>query len=121
MRKREVVDAFFAAARDGDFAALVAVFDPDMVLRSVGGVARPSATVLVRGSVAVALQAITFARPSQFVRPALLNGAAGAVAAPCGRLFSVIGFTVAGGKIVEIDVLADAERLRHVDLALLDD
>jgi RNA polymerase sigma-70 factor, ECF subfamily len=120
-RQREVVDAFFAAARDGDFDALVAVLDPDIVLRSDGGVVRPAASVVVRGAAAVAEQALTFARLSPFVRPALVNGAAGVVVAPRGRAFSVMAFTVGDGTIVEIDSLADPERLRQLDLAVLDD
>ncbi len=120
-RQREIVDAFFAAARDGDFEALVAVLDPDVVLRSDGGVARPGASFVVHGARAVAEQAMTFARLSPFVRPALVNGAAGVVVAPRGRPFSVMGFTVRKGKIIEIDGLADPERLRQLDLAVLDD
>jgi ketosteroid isomerase-like protein len=119
--QREVVDAFFAAARDGDFDALVAVLDPDVVLHSDGGAARPGASMVVHGAEAVAARAFTYARLSPFVRPALVNGAAGVVVAPHGRPFSVMGFTVAGGKIVEIDAIADPERLRRLDLAVLDD
>jgi RNA polymerase sigma factor (sigma-70 family) len=120
-RQREVVDAFFAAARDGEFDALVAVLDPDIVLRSDGGVARPAATVLVRGAAAVAGQALAFGRLHPFVRPALVNGIAGVVVAPHRRPFSVMAFTVRGGRIVEIDVLADPDRLRQLDLAVIDD
>ncbi len=121
-RQRKVVDAFFAAARDGDFDALVAVLDPDVVLRSDGGVTRPAATVVVHGAAAVARQALTFARLSPFVRPALVNGVAGVVVAPRGRPYSVMGFTVRGGRIVAIDGLADPERLRRLlDLAVLGD
>jgi RNA polymerase sigma factor (sigma-70 family) len=120
-RQREVVDAFFAAARHGDFDALVAVLDPDVVLRSDGGVARPTASVEVHGARAVAERALMFARLSPFVRPALVNGAAGVVVTPHGRPFSVMGFTVAGGRIVAIDSLADPERLRELDLTVLDD
>jgi RNA polymerase sigma-70 factor (ECF subfamily) len=120
-RQREVVDAFFAAARGGDFDALVAMLDPDVVVRSDGGVLRPGASVVVHGAPAVAEQALTFARLSPFVRPALVNGAAGVVVAPHGRPFSVMGFTVRGGKIVEIDVLADPARLAQLDLAVLDE
>ncbi len=120
-RQREVVDAFFAAARDGDFDALVAVLDPDVVLRSDGGIVRPGASVVIRGARAVAEQALTFARLSPFVRPALVNGAAGVVVAPRGRPFSVMGFTVRRAKIVEIDILADPARLRQLDLAVLGD
>ena len=117
-RQREVVDAFFAAARDGDFDALVAALDPDVVLRSDGGAARPAASAVVHGARAVAERALTFAHLSPFVRPALVNGAAGVVVAPRGRPFSVMGFTVAGGKIVAIDSLADPARLRRLDLAV---
>ena len=119
--QRQVVDAFFAAARDGDFDALVAVLDPDVVLRSDGGVARPGASFVVHGAGAVAEQALTFARLSPFVRPALVNGAAGVVVAPRGRPFSVMAFTVTQGKIVAIDGLADPERLGRLDLAVLDE
>ncbi len=118
--QRRVVDAFFAAARDGDFEALVAVLDPDVVLRSDGGELRRSATVVVHGAQEVASRALTFARLSPYVRPALVNGAAGVVVAPRGQPFSVMGFTVAGGKIVEIDAIADPVRLRELDLAILD-
>ncbi len=120
-RQREVVDAFFAAARDGDFDALVAVLDPDVVLRSDGGVVRPGASVVVHGARAVAEQALTFARLSPFVRPALVNGAAGVVVAPRGRPFAVMGFTVRRAKIVAIDALADPARLRQLALAVLGD
>jgi RNA polymerase sigma-70 factor (ECF subfamily) len=120
-RQRQVVDAFFAAARDGDFEALVAVLDPDVVLRSDGGVVRPDASVVVHGARGVAERALTFARLSPFVRPALVNGAAGVVVAPRGRPFSVMGFTVTRGKIVAIDAIADPARLRQLDLAVLDD
>jgi RNA polymerase sigma factor (sigma-70 family) len=119
-RQREVVDAFFAAARGGDFEALVAVLDPDVVLRSDGGARRPSATVEVHGAEAVAKRALTFARLSPYVRPALVNGVAGVVVAPRGVPFSVMGFTVVGGRIVAIDSLSDPERLRELDLTVLD-
>jgi RNA polymerase sigma factor (sigma-70 family) len=117
--QREVVDAFFAAAHDGDFERLVSVLDPDVVLRSDGGTARPLANAVVRGAETVASRAMTFARLSPFVRPALINGVAGVVVVPEGRPFSVMAFTVAGGKIVAIDALADPERLRDLDLTVL--
>ncbi len=120
-RQRELVDAFFAAAHGGDFDALVALLDPDVVLRSDGGVARPDATVEVHGARAVAERALAFVWLSPFVRPALVNGVAGVVVAPRGRPFSIMAFTVAGGKIVAIDALADPARLRQVDLTVLDD
>ena len=116
--QREVVDAFFAAARDGDFDALVAVLDPDVVLRSDGGDARPGTTVEVHGAHAVASRAMLYAKLAPYVRPALINGAAGVVVTPRGRPFSVMGFTVAGGRIVAIDALADPERLAQLDLTL---
>jgi hypothetical protein len=97
------------------------VLDPDVVLRSDRGDARPIVPALVRGAHAVANQALTFARLSPFVRPALVNGVAGVVVAPRGRTVSVIGFTVARGKIVAIDSLSDPQRLRRLDLTVLDD
>jgi RNA polymerase sigma factor (sigma-70 family) len=118
VRQREVVDAFFAAARGGDFDALVAVLDPDVVARTDGG---PGASVIVRGAHVVAGRAITFAQPSATLRPALVNGAAGVVITTNGRPVSVMAFTVKDGKIVEIDALTDPERLRTLDLAVLDD
>jgi RNA polymerase sigma-70 factor (ECF subfamily) len=118
--QREVVDAFLAASRDGNFEALLAVLDPDVVLRSDGGPARPAASVIERGARTVAERAFTFARLSPYVRPALVNGAAGAVVAPGGQPFSVMAFTVRNGKIVAIDALADPERLRQLDLTVLD-
>jgi RNA polymerase sigma factor (sigma-70 family) len=118
--QRRVVDAFFAAARDGDFEALVAVLDPEVVLHSDGGELRRSATLVVHGAQEVASRALTFARLTPYVRPALVNGAAGVVVAPRGRPFSVMGFTVSGGRIVEIDSVSDPARLRELDLAVLD-
>jgi hypothetical protein len=91
------------------------------VLRSDGGAERPGASLDVQGAPAVVERALTFARLSPFVRPARVNGAAGVVVAPRGRAFSVIGFTVRRGKIIEIDSLADPTRLGELDLAVLDD
>jgi RNA polymerase sigma factor (sigma-70 family) len=120
--QRAVVDAFLAAARNGDFEGLLAVLDPDVVLRSDGGVARPGLVSVVRGAEAVAVRALTFARFAESARPALVNGVAGLVAwAPDGSPFSVGAFTIRGGKIVEVDVLADPARLRQLDLTVLDD
>jgi RNA polymerase sigma factor (sigma-70 family) len=120
-RQREVVNAFFAAAREGDFDALVAVLDPDVVLRSDGGTTRARHTAVISGSRAVAAQALTFGRLSPFARPALINGAAGVVVVADGRPLSVMGFTVTGGQILAIDVLADPERLHQLDRTVLDD
>jgi RNA polymerase sigma factor (sigma-70 family) len=119
-RQRAVVDAFLAAARGGDFDALLAVLHPDVVVRADGGALAAGASGEVRGGPAVAEQALTFARLARFARPALVNGAAGLVVAPHGRLFSVMGFTIAGGRIVEIDILADPGRLRRLDVPVLD-
>ena len=119
-RQREVVDAFFAAARNGDLDALVAVLDPDVVLRSDGGTARPGGTDVVHGAASVAGQAVMFHQPSAWLRPALINGAAGVVVIVGGEVFSVLGFTVSDGKIVEIDALVDPQRLRRLDLSALD-
>ncbi|MEU9803212.1 RNA polymerase sigma factor SigJ [Streptomyces sp. NPDC051000] len=118
--QRQVVSAFFAAARDGDFEALVSVLDPDVVLRSDGGVTRARHTVVFNGARTVASQAITFGSLSPFARPALVNGTAGVMVAMDGRRLSVMAFTVVGGKIVAIDVLADPERLKELDLSALD-
>ena len=117
--QRKVVDAFHAAARDGDFEALVAVLDPDVVLRADAGVRGPASTV-VRGAAAVASGAIRFSGLSAHLRPALVNGAAGVVAVQDGSPIAVAGFTVRGGKIIEINILADPERLRQLQLTLLD-
>jgi len=119
-RQRAVVDAFFAASRTGDFAALVEVLDPDVILRSDGGTSRPRLTFTLHGPEQVATQALASSRLSPFVYPALVNGAAGVVVAssPDRPLF-VMAFTVVEGRIAAIDVLADADRLRTVDLSLL--
>jgi RNA polymerase sigma-70 factor (ECF subfamily) len=120
-RQREVVDAFLAAARGGDFEALLAVLDPDVVLRVDRGAIPRGASREVRGARAVVEQTRTFAPLAAFARPALVNGAAGFVVAPRGRPVAVAGFTVAHGKIVEIDLLADPARLRELDLTVLED
>jgi RNA polymerase sigma-70 factor (ECF subfamily) len=119
-RQREVVDAFFAAARGGDFEALVAVLDPDVVLHADTGGVRLGAKAVVRGAREVASQAIRFSQPSTTLHPVLLNGAAGvAVVSGRGRLVSLMGFTVSGGKVVEIDAISDRERLARLDLSFL--
>jgi RNA polymerase sigma factor (sigma-70 family) len=120
-RQREVVDAFLAAARDGDFGALVAVLDPDVVLRADLGPMPVGGSVEVRGAEEVAGQALGYSRLGLIMRPALVNGAAGAVSMRDGEPFSVGGITVRGGRIVAIDILADPERLRQLDLTILND
>jgi RNA polymerase sigma factor (sigma-70 family) len=116
-RERAVVDAFFAAARDGDFGALLALLDPDVVVRADRVAAPGGVPVEVRGAAAAAEQALLFGRRrAEFARPALVNGAVGAVIAPHGRLFAVLRFTVTRGKITGIEVIADPERLGRLDL-----
>jgi ketosteroid isomerase-like protein len=115
----QVVEAFMAAARDGDFDALVAVLDPEVVLRADGGLSGLSHQA--RGSDVVAGQAKMFSRTSGLTaRRALVNGAAGLVSLRDGRPFSVGAFTVRAGRIVELDFLVDPERLSRLDLRVLD-
>ena len=116
-RQREVADAFVAAARAGDFEALLAVLDPDVVLRADRG-ALAGASREIRGARAVAEGALQFARGRRVVQPVLVNGAAGFVARSpdARRPLAVVGVTVRNGKIVELDILADPERLRRLDL-----
>ena len=126
-RQREVVDAFLAAARNGDFEALLAVLDPDVVVRADQG-AVPADAVgpeggvagEVRGAAAVASRAMLFAQLGLLTRPALVNGVAGAVTTRDGVAVSVGAFTVRGGKVVAFDILADPDRLRTLDLTILD-
>ncbi|GAB3613046.1 sigma-70 family RNA polymerase sigma factor family protein [Humibacter ginsengisoli] len=110
-RQRAAVDAFFAAARDGDFDALLKVLHPQVVLRSDGGELRASATTIIRGPRAIANQAMMFTSFSPYRKDAWINGAAGvAIVGPHGPI-SVMAFTVVDGVIVEIEVIADPERL----------
>ncbi|MCE3276960.1 MAG: sigma-70 family polymerase sigma factor [Propionibacteriaceae bacterium] len=119
-RQREVVDAFFRAARGGDFDALVAVLDPDVVLRSDFGGRRPAAPKVLRGPAAVAQQAfLGGALPATKLHPALVNGAAGVVITVRGLPYAVMGFTVAHGKIVEIDAIVDPERVGRIAASVL--
>jgi RNA polymerase sigma factor (sigma-70 family) len=119
--QRELVDAFFAAARRGDFDALLAVLDPNVVARADGGTRRRALSGIMRGAEEVASRAITFANPNSVVQPVLVNGAAGVVTRVRGRALSVMGFTVRDGKIVSIDVLIDPERIRALDLSAIDE
>jgi RNA polymerase sigma-70 factor (ECF subfamily) len=118
--QREVVEAFLAAAREGDFERLVAVLDPDVVLRRDFGPLAAPASREVRGAEEVARQALIASQLGLLVKPALVNGAFGWVATRDGEPFSVGGITVRGGKIAEIDILVDEERLRELDLTMLD-
>jgi RNA polymerase sigma-70 factor (ECF subfamily) len=117
-RQRSVVNAFFAASRNGDFEALLEVLDPDVELRIDGGVLRADASLVLRGAEAVAAHTTTYSKLYPFVRPALVNGNAGAVVVPHGRVFSVMAFTVTNGTIVQIDALLDPERLAQLDLGV---
>jgi RNA polymerase sigma-70 factor, ECF subfamily len=123
-RQRAVVDAFLAATRDGDFEALMAVLDPDVVRRAdFGRVPAPESAPEVRGAEAVAEQAIAGLRdrgPGVVIRPALVNGAIGRVVLDDGQPVAVMGFTVSEGRIAAIDILADPERLSELDPAFLD-
>ncbi|MEU8584828.1 sigma-70 family RNA polymerase sigma factor [Streptomyces abikoensis] len=119
-RQREVVDAFLAAARGGDFDALVTLLDPDVVLRADTGTGLAGASRELRGPAAVAGQALLFQRAAGSSRPALVNGAAGIVSIVGGVPTAVLGFTITDGRIVEIDILADPERLSGLDLTSLD-
>lgn len=114
-QQRLVVEAFFAAAREGDLDGLVAVLHPDCVLRSDGGT-RTTATALVRGAHEVASRALLFRQGVEWVHHAVVNGVAGVVVAPRGRPTTVMAFTVVGGKVLAIDVLADVRRVAALRL-----
>src|SRR5947209_12965690 len=119
-KQRRVVDAFLAAVRDGDFEALVTVLDPAIVLRADGGAVKGMSR-LVRGAQAVAAQAATFSKIALSNQVVLVNGNIGVVTRlPDGRVLSVTGFTIAGGKVVEMDILADPDRLARLDLSAIE-
>ncbi|HEX6542482.1 MAG TPA: sigma-70 family RNA polymerase sigma factor [Ktedonobacterales bacterium] len=114
---REVVDAFLAASRAGNFDALLALLDPDIVYQADF----KGKSQVVRGAPAVVRQARAFLRLARFAQPALVNGAVGVVVAPLGRLRYVAQFTITAGKITQINVMADPAFLRQVHLAVLSD
>ncbi|MFD8921740.1 sigma factor-like helix-turn-helix DNA-binding protein, partial [Streptomyces sp. NPDC059569] len=118
VRRREIVDAFLAATRDGDFDALLALLDPDVVVRADQAVVKAGAAGEVRGAAAVAR---TILGRAKALRPALVNGTAGAVAAPGGRPRVVFGFTIMGGRITGIDLRAAPEWLGGLDVTILGD
>jgi RNA polymerase sigma factor (sigma-70 family) len=118
-RQRTVVDAFFLAARSGDFDALVALLHPDVILRVDFGPSRPAASTVVRGAAAVARQARLGANPAAVLHPALINGAAGVVITLDGRPHGVMAFTVVNDQVAELDIIADPERIRTVASAVL--
>jgi RNA polymerase sigma-70 factor (ECF subfamily) len=117
-RHQEIVDAFLAAARDGDFTGLLAVLHPDVVLRADTGNGPFGPSQLLRGADAVAGQALRFTGLARHARRVLVNGAPGFVAAPNGEPVALMGLTIRDGRIVEIDVLADPDRLRRLNLTL---
>jgi RNA polymerase sigma-70 factor (ECF subfamily) len=119
-RQRRVVEAFLAASRGGDFDALVAVLDPDVVLRADPAAGPTLEPRVLRGARDVAEGASAAAARVRFTEPALINGAVGLVMAPRGRLFLVLAFTITDGRITEIDIIAEPDRLRDLDLAVLD-
>ena len=118
--QREVLDAFLAAAREGDFEGLLKVLDPDVVLRADRGAASIGGSRVVRGAANVARQAQAFSRLDIDVRPALVNGAVGTVTLRDGQPFAIAGFTIRNRRIVEMDVFADPERLSELELEILD-
>jgi len=119
--QREVVEAFLAASRTGDFDALLAVLDPEVVLRADRNAVPAGAAREFRGAPLVAKQALAHSGGSRFAQVVFVNGVAGIVVAPNGRLRIVLAFTIRRGRIVEIDVVADPERLRELDLGVLSD
>jgi RNA polymerase sigma-70 factor (ECF subfamily) len=118
--QREVIDAFLAAAREGDFDALVAVLDPDIVLRADSGGVPEGAATEVRGAANVATRALAYSRLDLVQKPALINGTAGVVSFKDGRPFAVGGFTISGGRIAEMYFIADPEHLLRLDLTVID-
>ncbi|RZK95934.1 MAG: sigma-70 family RNA polymerase sigma factor [Rhodococcus sp. (in: high G+C Gram-positive bacteria)] len=120
-RRRRVVDAYLAATRAGDFDALVALLDPDVVLRADAAVGPTPAPLVIRGARVVAKGALASAERARSTEAALVNGTVGLVMAPHGRLYVVLTFTIVDGRITEIDVLAEPDRLRRLHLATLGD
>jgi RNA polymerase sigma factor (sigma-70 family) len=119
--QRDVIDVFLAAIRGDDFDALLALLDPDVVIRTDHAAVPPGASREVRGARKCARRAMSYSEGVRFAEPVLINGAAGVVVAPNGRLSGVLTFTVKRGKIIQIDVIDDPARLCKLDLAVLDD
>ncbi|OFE15685.1 RNA polymerase subunit sigma-70 [Humibacillus sp. DSM 29435] len=119
-RQRRVIEAYLAAVRGGDFEALVRLLDPDVELRADAQATPQGASVELRGAQVVARAALVSSGRARYSSPALVSGAVGVVMAPRGQLFLVLGFTFSGEAIIAIDVIADPERLRYLDLAVLD-
>jgi RNA polymerase sigma-70 factor (ECF subfamily) len=114
-QQREVVDAFLVALRGADFEGLLAVLDPDVVVRIDQAGVRSE----IRGARNWASEAIAYAKLARFAQPALVDRAVGAVFAPGGRLFSVLSFTIFRGKIAQVDIVVNPARFSHLDLAVL--
>ncbi|MPY88613.1 MAG: sigma-70 family RNA polymerase sigma factor [Luteitalea sp.] len=119
VRQREVVEAFLAALRGGDFEGLLAVLDPDLVVRTDLAVP-PGAPAEIRGAAAWAKGAVAYGHLAQLTQPALVDGAIGVVVAPQGRLVRALTFTIANGKITEIEVIGDPARLGELDVSIVD-
>jgi RNA polymerase sigma-70 factor, ECF subfamily len=119
-RQREVVEAFLAASRRGDFQALLALLDPDVLVQADRAAVPPGAATVVHGAQAVAEQALIFSRRARFAQLALVNGTLGVVVAPRGRLMMVMAIKFTGQSIGEVDIIADPARLRQIDIAVLD-
>jgi RNA polymerase sigma-70 factor (ECF subfamily) len=117
-RQRRVVDAFFAAARNGDFDALLQVLHPDVELRIDGGKLRREASVVLHGAKAVAAHTRTYSRLYPYIVPAVINGTAGVIVAPHNLPYAVMGFAISGDRITAMDVLVDPERLNQLDLTI---
>jgi RNA polymerase sigma-70 factor (ECF subfamily) len=117
VRQREIVDAFMAALRGGDFEGLLAVLDPDLVVRADLGDGPPTES---RGAAQYAKQATAFAHLAQHVQPALVNGALGGVFAPKGRLLRAVRLTIANGKITEIEIIGNPAQLSQLEVSIVD-
>jgi RNA polymerase sigma factor (sigma-70 family) len=113
-RQRAVVDAFFAASRDGNFDALLEILDPEIELKIDGGVLRRDSSIVLRGAGTVAAHTATYSKWFPFVRPVLVNGTPGAVVATGRRILAVMAFIVTDGKIVQIEALMDPDRLERL-------
>ncbi|MGI8331364.1 sigma-70 family RNA polymerase sigma factor [Actinomadura scrupuli] len=120
-RQRRVVDAFIAASRAGDFDALLALLDPDVVVRADRAAVPAGRPMTTRGSAAVAEQALAYSQVGEFARPALVNGVAGIIVAPPRRPPYIMAITIKSGRITEMDVITDPDRFRRLDLAVLGD
>lgn len=117
-QQRKVVDAFLTALRAGDFEGLVAVLDPDVVVHTDSGSGRPGWPKEIRGATNWAKGAITFSHMARFVQPALVNGSVGLILAPRGRLIRALDFRIENGKIVEVEVIGEADRLSQLELGV---